>query len=813
MDRIETDRIENIDLAGETRRRYMNYALSVITSRALPDVRDGLKPVQRRILYAMRMEGYRAEGRTRKCVGVTGEVTKSYHPHGDEAVYDALVRMAQPWVMRQTLVHGEGNFGNVDGDRAAAKRYTECKLMPLAERLMDELSQRTVDFRPNFDNEKTEPVVLPAQYPNLLVNGSQGIAVGMATNIPPHHLGELVKACLKLIDAEDPEEITVANLVNLQRGPIRGPDFPLGGRMVVEQKALRRIYETGQGSIRVQAEWTLEEPVKRRRRFTTGKNGKAKKADAGPAHRQIVVTSIPYGINKNSLLAAMGEIVENRRLPQALDMVDESTLDHGIRIVVQIKDDADPQAVMAYLFKHTQLQDTFHCNFTCLVPGEGGGDDLRPERLGVKDMLTHFLDFRFATVRRRFEYQLEQLRRRIHVLEGFEIVFDALDEALAIIRRSQGRSDAAEGLRGAFAIDEEQSLAVVDLNLYRIGGLEIDRILEELAEKRAEAERIRTLLASDAALWNVVRGELAAFAEQFPGKRQTRVAEEEEQLEFDPEAYIVAENTNVVVTAGGWLKRVGRLQSAASTRTREGDAVLAVIPASTRDFVVLLASDGVAYTLRAEDVPASSGYGEPVAKFFKLADGARIVAALTTDARFTPTGAPLPPRRSMLFAGDSEWHVLAVTAAGMCLRIPLASFASASTRNGRKYARLADGDEVVHATVPTTDDETIFVAADDGHVIHFRIAEVNRLTNAGKGVKAISLVAGARVIGAHLVSGFRESMQVENTRGTMIDLRRGKYQPVSRGGKGQEVIRRGGLLRVVPPPVEVVDWSPIGEPK
>lgn len=789
--------IEPINISEETKRRYLNYALSVITSRALPDVRDGLKPVQRRILYAMRQEGYRSDGRTRKCVGVSGEVTKSYHPHGNQPVYDALVRMAQDFTLRYPLVHGEGNFGSVDGDPPAAERYTECKLMPIAEQMMEELAQQTVDMRPNFDGEKTEPVVLPAKFPQLLANGASGIAVGMATNIPPHNLGELIKACLVLIDNPD---ATTAQLVNIHRGPIKGPDFPLGGRMITDQPTIRTIYETGQGSIKVQGEWVLEEP-------------KGKKS--GEKARKIVITSIPYGVNKSTLLADIGEIVEQRKLPMVTNVVDESSLDTGMRIVLDIKDNADAEVVMAYLFKHTALQDNFSCNFTCLVPTspDGPQDDVHPQRIGIKDMLRHFLDFRLVTVRRRFQYLLDQLLKRIHILEGFRIIFNALDEAIELIKKSTGRLDAAERLRNNFDLDEVQSLAIVDLNLYRIGGLEIKKILDELREKQREAKRIQTILASEEKLWGEVRGELEQFAEKFSDSRQTRVADEQQVLEFDPEAYIVKENTNVVLTRGGWIKRVGRLSSVESTRVREGDEVLAVLPGSTLDFIIFLSSDGFAYTIRIDEIPVSSGYGEPIAKFFRLRDGVSIVGALTTDSRFTPSGVVMPPRRSMFFGDSQEWQLLVATKHGQVLRTPLTPFMTASTKAGRRYVRLAEGDEVVFIAVPTVDDETMFLASSNGHVIHFPIEEVSLLSGVGKGVQGIKLTKDAECLGGRILSGFRESMKAETTGGKVMEFRRGKYQPTSRGGKGHEAIKRGGFKRIIPEEIQLVDWSEIGDPK
>ncbi|MDA1213399.1 MAG: DNA topoisomerase 4 subunit A, partial [Planctomycetota bacterium] len=604
------DHIEYVSIDQETRRRYLNYALSVISSRALPDVRDGLKPVQRRILYVMHQElGLMFNSKTRKCAKITGDTTGNYHPHGQVAVYEALVRMAQDFTLRYPVVYGQGNFGSVMGLPQAAERYTEAKLTAIAEQLMEELRYQTVDMRPNYDATREEPVVLPARYPNLLVNGSQGIAVGMATSIPPHNLTEVIKACVHLIASPDS---TVAQVMKY----VKGPDFPLGGRIVSDRKSLRKSYEEGKGSIKLRGEWKFD----RDRR--------------GEINNRVIIFSVPYGVETGPLLSTIGEIVVSRKLPQLLDVADETDEKNGLRIVLEIKPGADPEAVMAYLYKHTPLEQNIPMNLTSLITGEHG--EIVPARLSLVEMLQHFLKFRFETVRRRFEYQLKILLKRIHILEGFAIVFEGLDKALRIIRASDGRRDAAEKLMKVFPLDEEQTFAILDMALYKISQLEIDNIIEELEEKRAEAKKIQTILASDKKLWSVVKSELEEIAEKFGDKRRTSVGSSDEIAEYDPEAYIVRENTNVVITTDGWIKRVGRLQNVETTRVREGDKVLEVVPGSTLDHVVFFSSDGIAYTLRMDQVPPSSGYGEPLSKHFRLGDGASIVAAISTDPRFTP---------------------------------------------------------------------------------------------------------------------------------------------------------------------------------
>ncbi len=767
------ENIQPASITQEARRRYLNYALSVITSRALPDVRDGLKPVQRRILYTMYHELHlHADGRPRKCAKIVGDVTGNYHPHGTSAAYEALVRLAQDFVLRMPLVDGQGNFGSVDGDAPAAERYTEAKLTAVADRLMAELRQRTVDMRPNYDGTRDEPVVLPAQFPNLLVNGTAGIAVGMATNIPPHNLGEVVRACLHLID--EPEATTAQLLDRL-----KGPDFPLGGKVVTDRTTLRKIYEEGTGSIKVQAEWKVEESGKR---------------------RQIVITSIPYGVNKGNLEAAIGEIIAARQLPQLTNLTNESNKKEGLRIVLDMKPDADADVVMAYLYKHTSLQENFAYNMTCLVPGADG--TLRPERLGLKELLRHFLDFRFATVRRRFEYDLEQLRKRIHILEGFRIIFDALDRAIRLIRESDGKADAAQKLMKAFRLDEVQADAILDAQLYRIAQLEIKKILDELKEKTAEANRIEGILRSTKRLWGIVRDELNEVGEKYGDRRRTRMASAEDTPDFDPEAYIVRENTNVVLTRDGWIKRVGRLASVEGTRVREGDEVIAVVPGSTLDHVIFFADDGTAYTMRINEVPASSGYGEPVAKFFRLGDQVRLINALSTDERFTP------PDEKATNGEAPGPYLLVVTAQGQTLRTPLAPFRTASNKLGRRYVRLNDGDRVVMATL-LRDEETIYLASASGHVIHFRIEEINVLSGVGKGVMGIKLAEGDTCLGGALMSGRFDKFVLETTGGRTMEFGRAKYEVTSRGGKGFEAVKRTDFVRVVPPPIELVDWDEV----
>ena len=762
--------VETVELTDAAQARYLNYALSVITARALPDVRDGLKPVQRRILYTMWEQRLTHTAKPRKSAKVVGDVMGSYHPHGDTALYDTLVRMAQPFALRYPLVDGHGNFGSLDGDGAAAMRYTECRLAPPSAELLDEIDRETVPFRPNYDGTRTEPVVLPARLPNLLVNGATGIAVGMATNIPPHHAGEVCAALLALLDDR---ELSSARLCRY----IKGPDFPTGGRILNTPDELVRIYETGGGAIRVRATW-----------------------EPGPStrgSRTLYVTSIPYAVNKAQLVERIAEVIVARKLPPLLDVRDVSTDD--VRIALEIKRDADERMVMAYLFKHTPLQTSFAVNLTCLVPTEQP-EVGRPQRLDLHQVLWHFLEFRLEVVTRRLEHELRALERRIHILEGFETVFDALDEVLRIVRRSEGKADAARLIMRRFELDAEQTDAILELKVYRLARLEIIVIREELAGKRHRAREIAALLGDEAQRWSLVRDEILAIKEAYgeaANPRRTRIESADEEVEFTADDFIVAEDAIVLVTADGWIKRQKEVRDIAATRLREGDSWLAALAGSTRATVVFFSNFGAAYTARIVDVPATTGHGEPVQRLFKLRDGERIVAAMSLDERAAP---------GIAAAGEGEVpprHAVAVTSDGYSLRFSLEPFLEPSTRAGRRFARPGAGAEVVRVAA-TTGAETIIAATAEARAMLCPAREINFLSGPGKGVILIKLAKGRdRVLGFVASTGDRDLLTVETGRGAAQTVSTAKYGVSSRGGKGRELLQRGRFARVIPPPVTV----------
>ena len=750
--------------------RYLNYALSVITSRALPDVRDGLKPVQRRILYTMWQQNLTADTKHRKCAKVVGDVMGSYHPHGDAALYETLVRMAQSFSLRYPLIDGSGNFGSLDGDSAAAMRYTECRLARLSDELLSEIDNDTVHFRPNYDGTKTEPVVLPARIPNLLINGTTGIAVGMATNIPPHHLGEVCTALVKLLDNPD---LTSAQLCRY----VKGPDFPTGAQILNSADELKEIYKTGSGTVRLRATW--------------------EEGDSSRSARTLYITSIPYMVNKSVLVERIADVVLSRKLPPLLDVKDVSTDD--VRIELEIKKDADPRMVMAYLFKNTPLQTNFAVNLTCLIPTENE-EVGRPERLDLHAMLRYFLNFRLEVVTRRLEHELASLRKRIHLLEGFEKVFDALDEIIRIIRKSDGKADAAEKITARFELDAEQADAILELKLYRLARLEILVIQNELGDKRTRAKDITALLKDEDSRWSMVRGEIEEIQKTYADKTDKRrtLIESAEEIEFTADDFIVEEDNVVIVSRDGWVKRQKEVRDLSTTRLREGDAVLAVLPGSTRASVVFFTNLGAAYTAKIVDVPASTGYGEPVQKLFKLRDQERVIAALSLDPRvagdITPanaaSGEPAPV------------HALAVTSDGYALRFSLEPLIEPSTRSGRRFARTADGVEVV-GVVSITGSEIVIAATQEARAILCRADEVNYLAGPGKGVILIKLSSDEdRVLGFIASTGDRDLMRVETSRGSEQTISTTKYEVTGRGGKGRELLQRGQFTRVIPNEVE-----------
>ncbi len=778
--------VEEVSLAEATRSRYLNYALSVITSRALPDVRDGLKPVQRRILYAMWHDLHvTADGRFIKCAAVVGEVMKSYHPHGDASIYDALVRMAQSFSLRHPLIEGYGNFGSIDGDPPAAMRYTESRLTPIAQELLSELRDKTVDLRPNYASTTEEPVVLPAQFPNLLVNGASGIAVGMATNIPPHNLKEVCAALVALLDNR---ELPLEKIVR----HIQGPDFPTGGVILNSAEEILQIYVTGQGAIKLRGTYE-DDPEK---------------------PNVVLITSIPYGIEKDALVQRIGELIGKGQVPQLVNVKDLSTDD--VRIALELRPGSNAEAALAYLFKNTPLQSNFNVNLTCLLPADGA-EVAVPDRLDLRSILQHFLDFRLVVVKRRLQHELENLLRRIHILEGFAIVFNNLDEAIRIIRASDGKADAAPKLISRFNLSELQADAVLETKLYRLGKLEIKDILDELAQRKQRAEEIQALLADEPALWKIVRGELKQISSAYAEPRRTRIEGPAAPVEYREEDYIVDEDAWVIITRDGWAKRQKSFTDVASIRVRDDDKVGWVYRARARHTLTLFTDRGMAYTLRVNDIAMTTGHGEPIQKQFAFEDNEHIIGVVCHDPRCLPTPVKMvePPQdlvQGLLNgeAGEANGngahpslppppYAIALTAGGKVLRFALASVAPVSNRKGRSVVRLDSGfeDDLVVGAEATDGSENVCLATRSARVLIFPVTEANVVGSAAKGVTAIKLDLKDRVLGFALANKMREGLTVRTSRGATQIIRATKYPVTARGGRGYSVLQRGSLDAII----------------
>ncbi len=782
MDNAEHDYLDEasnetaIALHEAAESRYLNYALSVITSRALPDVRDGLKPVQRRILYTMWRQKLTSDAKPRKCAKVVGDVMGSYHPHGDSAIYDTLVRMAQPFALRYPLIQGVGNFGSLDGDSAAAMRYTECRLDNPSTDLLSELDRDTVAFRQNYDGSKQEPTVLPARIPNLLINGATGIAVGMATNIPPHHLGEVCTALLKLLDNP---ELSSARLCRY----IKGPDFPTGGQILNTSEELKEIYETGSGTIRLRATWE---------KGSTFRNTKT-----------IFITSVPYATNKGQLIEQIAEIIIARKLPPLLDVTDQST--EKVRIALELKTESDDRLVMAYLFKHTQLQTNFSVNLTCLVP-TGQSETSRPERLKLHEALRYFLRFRLDVVTRRLEYELETLKKRLHILEGFVRVFNALDSIIKLIRRSDGKADAAEQIMKTFPLDPSQTDAILELKIYRLARLEILVIREELESKRKRVRQIHRLLKNEDSRWKIVGEEIkniqADYGNSKINPRRTIIKSVTNDVEYSDDDFIVDEDCVVLISRDGWIKRQKEVRDISSTRLREGDELLETVVGSTRSTCVFFSNLGTAYSCRLIDIPASTGHGEPIQKLFRFKDGEHILTATSLDPRVT---SGITPKKKN---SQPETHAITISSDGFGLRFSLEPFVEPSNKMGRRYAKPSKGAELIGVKVLKNNNAVVIAATKKARALLCKAHDINFLAGPGKGVMLIKLKKAVdTVLGFTVSTSDREFLTVQTNRGATQNISTAKYGITARGGKGRELLRRGEFTQIVQAPIEITSLT------
>jgi DNA gyrase subunit A len=726
-----------VNIEDQMRESYMDYAMSVIIGRALPDARDGLKPVHRRILYAMFSEGLVHNRRYSKCAGVVGEVLKRYHPHGDSAVYDALVRLAQEWNVRYPLIDGQGNFGSVDGDSPAAYRYTECRLTELAEELLADIDRETVDFVPNFDDSTQEPFVLPSRVPNLLVNGSSGIAVGMATNIPPHNLGEVCDALVALI--EHPE-LTVDELMRY----IPGPDFPTAG-FICGQGAIREAYREGRGILTVRARATVE---------TDEKSGRS----------SIIVTEIPYQVNKAGLVKRIAELVNERKLDGISDLRDESDRE-GMRIVIELKRDAVPEVLLNQLYKHTPLQESFGVNMLAIVDG-------RPLLLSLKDALQVFLKHRREVVVRRTAYDLRKAEERLHLLAGLKIAIEHLDEAIGIIRGAADPATARARLMATLALSQLQAQAVLDMRLQRLTGLEREKIVEEYAETEKAIARYRAILADEREVAKIIADELRALREKYTDERRTRIVDEAAAISV--EDLIVEEDMVVTISHEGYIKRnavaLYRAQRRGGrgkigTTTREADFVEHLFVASTHSYLLCFTTSGKVFWLKVHEIPQAG----------RAARGRSITNVLSLKPE-EKLSAFLPVREF-----QEGRYVLFATRRGLVKKTDLMPYASPRP-SGIIAIALEDGDEVIGVRLTDGSREAI-LSTRDGQAIRFKEDEVRPMGRDTYGVWGMRLDAGDEVVALDLVELGATLLAVsENGYGKRTEM--DEYRLTRRGGKG-----------------------------
>ena len=746
------DSILTTALHSEVENRFLTYALSTIVSRSLPDVRDGLKPVHRRILFAMWEMGLGPTAKFRKSAAVVGEVLGKFHPHGDQAAYDAMVRMAQDFSLRYPLVEGSGNFGSLDGDPAAAMRYTEARLSQLAEELLVEIDKDTVGFRPNYDNSLKEPVVLPARFPQLLVNGTSGIAVGMSCSFPPHNIGEVIDGLTAIIDNSN---IDLKDILKL----IKGPDFPTAGQILNTKKELKDIYQTGSGSIRVRGEYFVE--------------------DMPRGKQAIVFTSIPYQVNKAKVLEKLIGLMDDKKLPQVTAVRDEST--DIIRLVLELKAETNPELVTAYLFKHTDLESNFPVNFTALKPS------MEPERLSLKEIMQYFLDFRFEIVTKRLNFDLRLLKARLHILKAFEMLYDDLDTAIKLIRKSKSKEEAGEKIKKHFKFDDEQTKAILEMQLYKLAGLEIDRILKEKAEKTKLRKEIEAILASQKKIWGLIKTELLEIKEKYGDKRRS-VMKAADDVEFSQEDFIVHEDVTVIMTKMGWVRRVKTVGE--NLRFKEGDDLLALMPANTKDNIAVFSSAGKVYVIKAFDLPSGSGFGEPVQHLFKFGDGERPIATMNfaTVLSNAPVAAgeeaPKTKQAELSLTGGTV-IAISVSAKGVGFKFDLSQFNSVTTRAGKKFAGIKEGDAVM--AVEILDRQNVLFLTTEGKAVVVAEKEIPLLTGAGKGVKLVNVKNGDVALVRAVNKG--EQVKVIDDKGKEKTLELKNYGVMTRGSVGLKAIK------------------------
>ena len=735
----ERDRKVAVNIVGEMRKSFLDYSMSVIVARALPDVRDGLKPVHRRILYTLYEEGMTPDKKYQKSANAVGAVMGHYHPHGDSAIYESMVRMAQDFTYRHTLVDGHGNFGSIDGDGAAASRYTEARLAKISMELLRDLNKDTVDFSENYDGQRKEPVVLPSRFPNILVNGNMGIAVGMATNIPPHNLGEVIDGCVAYIDNPD---ITVTELMQ----HIKGPDFPTAG-VILGNSGIKRAYESGRGAITIRGMATVEETHNKHR---------------------IVITELPYQVNKKALIQRIGELVRDKVIDGISNLSDESALE-GIKIVIDVKKEANANVVLNNLYKHTQLQTSYGINFLMLVDGS-------PRTLGLREIIEKYIDHQKHVIYRRCQFDLKRYKDRLHILDGLKIALDNIDRVIKIIRESADDDEAKAGLMSNFALSEVQSQAILDMRLKRLTGLEKSKIEEEIAELEKLVKELEEILASEEKILEVIKTEMLEIKDKYADERRTHI--DMTAIDYiEDESLIPVENVVITLTNKGYIKRLPADTYKTQNRggmgvkgmaTNEEDFVEHLINATSHDYILMFTNMGKVYRIKGYEIP----------EYSRQSKGLPIINLLSLDKDEKVTSL-------LKISNDDEYKCLVfATKNGLIKRTDISEFDSIRT-NGKKFITLKDNDELVSVKKTTGNDE-ILMASSNGRMVRFNESTVRIMGRSASGVRGINLDGGI-LVGMEIVEP-NEYVLVITEKGygkkTPVD----EYRITNRGGKGVKTV-------------------------
>ncbi len=735
----ERDRKVAVNIVGEMRKSFLDYSMSVIVARALPDVRDGLKPVHRRILYTLYEEGMTPDKKYQKSANAVGAVMGHYHPHGDSAIYESMVRMAQDFTYRHTLVDGHGNFGSIDGDGAAASRYTEARLAKISMELLRDLNKDTVDFSENYDGQRKEPVVLPSRFPNILVNGNMGIAVGMATNNPPHNLGEVIDGCVAYIDNPD---ITVTELMQY----IKGPDFPTAG-VILGNSGIKRAYESGRGAITIRGMATVEETHNKHR---------------------IVITELPYQVNKKALIQRIGELVRDKVIDGISNLSDESALE-GIKIVIDVKKEANANVVLNNLYKHTQLQTSYGINFLMLVDGS-------PRTLGLREIIEKYIDHQKHVIYRRCQFDLKRYKDRLHILDGLKIALDNIDRVIKIIRESADDDEAKAGLMSNFALSEVQSQAILDMRLKRLTGLEKSKIEEEIAELEKLVKELEEILASEEKILEVIKTEMLEIKDKYADERRTHI--DMTAIDYiEDESLIPVENVVITLTNKGYIKRLPADTYKTQNRggmgvkgmaTNEEDFVEHLINATSHDYILMFTNMGKVYRIKGYEIP----------EYSRQSKGLPIINLLSLDKDEKVTSL-------LKISNDDEYKCLVfATKNGLIKRTDISEFDSIRT-NGKKFITLKDNDELVSVKKTTGNDE-ILMASSNGRMVRFNESAVRIMGRSASGVRGINLDGGI-LVGMEIVEP-NEYVLVITEKGygkkTPVD----EYRITNRGGKGVKTV-------------------------